>query len=1390
MQECLRCESKFNPKENVFGSCQWHSKHYLATAKPAQPTLEDQLYAYLPLFEKKFGKIDIPKILATIPLKDLLLQIDINCTRLIKEKLAVLPSFIEKSLTGQTINELKRNGLFKQRVDRFYPEHKFINAIIGSLLTELSLAEIREEQERIEFFNSGIGTQPVHQHLHRGVINDGNLKKRVWRCCGLGENHPGCWKGQHSATTTHPDPYTIQDFEKRGFYAFLSPNDPTQASEHVKNRWTNVKLKELRSKLQANQVDFTSPESIAFVFAFIHMNLYNGFELQFDGKLVSSNRAESLSARRIEELVQLNGDGSRVELMWSSAFDRIELSTIVQKGSYNLYRLRNTSYLLKKRRKLENVIPKVMRSSLGDNRIPIDTLLLPVSGGLFIPKNPYKVTPTLKEAFLVLAKKGITPKRVAKITKLVEADWVAIDKEKQKEFDLQKSFAEMMEEFRAKRKKKKTKRRKQASSTSGSESEVESESSYSTAENTESSEYETPSESSSEELETETLELEELKTGAKLKKILESFLTTLDPNATQQTSTQVLREMIEYIRKNDESLIGANYDMIQLQKLIDEVQIPAEFLKSGPYSLSEKQEIATALLAIFNQFGNGGPLKYSGLPFAGQLTEAEANAAKQQSQATKILKTQDVAPGQELVTLEIQLTPENRERLEKGYVKQIGVSEKPLQNPPEIVLLTTDTVLSSNPSTNGLPTQNQLKNIKKPPEKGEVKQEEQEELKVTGGPPIVMGGPPPPPPPGSGPLIPKAPNMVQLASDVKKKLLEKKKKFSGKVVKKETETPKDEKSAGVKNDQAIKIRGDLKRINSPETLAEIEQLQQYAREYNKLDLSNLVPETFFDELRKVTSAVVKIDGTATAQIVAAQFPVDETDERIWPMEYSDLLKEIDEIFIKGVSQLVERADKWIAKLNTIQTVAEYRNVVLSDQNPGSMILLFQAISDKVKEQGNTQINLSTYKPSRKISTIEEYVLFIAEPKSDEKEITALNFLYSEEKNKELRKWFFGKRREKTYNLLDILKRQLKISDENVSLLMDSGKGSLVLARKKCIDSLFEKLIQMFTENESTLTEYLKNLPEDAEEKEKVLSSFNSNTEKALYAYQFITEWLTIGPFFTVRPGDFVDEYKPEIMAAAKKTLTADSLKRAEDLLLNDDLFTLYNTFEPPAGKVGGKIDNVENWWYLTEEQFRTSALYYVDSEFISGRISQEFPPVFLTSTLGIESIDAQPIICTGYKGVTLNTFVFPILGLSQHQTNAFIFDLAKFDVVDENAEIVLLYLRVTVSFVKLINPSHEVDFALILNGKRVSNVKKLYQLTNSTQEIAIHGRSLVIPSGKTEFYEGGDGVVYFEGSHTVLELTKQKPLVVQLQLPIELHPFHLYTKELTASLEFITGVKE
>ena len=103
---CVRCLQDYDPANNVFGSCTWHSKHNLAQANRQYLSLEEELRAYLPKFKTSFGKVDVDYVVKRIPLRDLMLQINSATTRAIRDKLDAIPASISNILIQCTLEKL------------------------------------------------------------------------------------------------------------------------------------------------------------------------------------------------------------------------------------------------------------------------------------------------------------------------------------------------------------------------------------------------------------------------------------------------------------------------------------------------------------------------------------------------------------------------------------------------------------------------------------------------------------------------------------------------------------------------------------------------------------------------------------------------------------------------------------------------------------------------------------------------------------------------------------------------------------------------------------------------------------------------------------------------------------------------------------------------------------------------------------------------------------------------------------------------------------------------------------------------------------------------------------------------------------------------------------
>jgi flagellar biosynthesis/type III secretory pathway chaperone len=424
---CVRCLKDYDPANNAFGACTWHSNHNFAKSTPTYVSIEEELRTVLPRFKTSFGKVDIEYILSKITLKDLMLQIDSPVTRAIRGKLDTIPESIAKLLVEYPVEKLYDVISSRYSYDKQYQPTKRMALIMENMLTSMRIedidAQLKDETDRLD-----TQFRYPHPHLFRGKYFAGG--RYVWRCCGLPETVEGCWTGVHSSVQRSPDPFTVANFENANYRAFYDNiNLIVNGSEHVNNPIKNQTLRTLCSSSIGANFNTKKQEFIKKVIAF---NFYNGYEptfiraegVQFGCSWQESERVQSCRDEKVEDLIE---------------FSNLRLLVVFHPPRYRLSEYTITTVVHKLTRgvifKSDEVFqygsmiplqPDLYLPIPANSRLPEGTLLLPNSATRYLPRNPVSVTQaTLAEFELLESQPSNRLKRRqrVRITQLSDAEW-------------------------------------------------------------------------------------------------------------------------------------------------------------------------------------------------------------------------------------------------------------------------------------------------------------------------------------------------------------------------------------------------------------------------------------------------------------------------------------------------------------------------------------------------------------------------------------------------------------------------------------------------------------------------------------------------------------------------------------------------------------------------------------------------------------------------------------------------------------------------------------------------------------------------------------------------------------------------------------------------------
>lgn len=382
MLRCIRCTKEFNPNENPFGGCFWHSGHALDKTNVATVQLLDEVKDTLPMLTSKTGSIDLNYVVNSIPLGDLLVQIDSNVVKSVKEKLLRLPPYTTSLIKEMTLGELIPNGWKRLRFEQTEPRYQEYNLILQNLLSDYPLASIVEQIKQAEIRNLPWTNLPTHPHLLQGISYEHSSGKSIWRCCGRQIGSQGCWTGVHSSTSLQPDVCTTQKFERKGLRSLLKPGQLSMASEHIHNSLSNEKIAELQLATKGRKPTLNDATVSVFLKAVMEMNMFNGYELTNSNTWTWSRRAQELPLDIVDNIRVVS---KRLETIWSKGDKSFNFLAIVQTISLDLSEWRNTESTIKKPKPRKNANVRVEGRY---SALPENTKLIPNKGSKVVPRNP------------------------------------------------------------------------------------------------------------------------------------------------------------------------------------------------------------------------------------------------------------------------------------------------------------------------------------------------------------------------------------------------------------------------------------------------------------------------------------------------------------------------------------------------------------------------------------------------------------------------------------------------------------------------------------------------------------------------------------------------------------------------------------------------------------------------------------------------------------------------------------------------------------------------------------------------------------------------------------------------------------------------------------------
>ena len=419
--KCVRCLQPYDPGENEFGACRWHTAHRLAAMHPQFIEIEDEFELYFPLFYIASGMIDINYVSRHIPLKDILVQVDSPCTRAIKEKLDVLPKSTADVIRSSSIRKFRGELTRIYKMDKKYAETRREAWVLEELLSSRPLASI-DEQLREEDAREDKNFRVPHQHLQFGKDYDADTESYTWRCCGQPDSAGGCWTGVHSSINRSPDPFTTSEFVRGSFIEyFYDPSKVVFGSEHKNNPITNAKLLEMLEAGASAQLEWDSARK-NFVRDVILFNAYNGYEFALKPTLDVLHWDES---RRMQQLTS-------VERALKIEFENTPNLTIRVTLDRQTYVLKTVLQVLKFdpveflddvvdfSRVGSVVVPLNPSLKFTGITLPLDIMLIPVKGSRRMPRNPRQLTEKFVTRVQSIQRRRLYPE----VTRLADLSWL------------------------------------------------------------------------------------------------------------------------------------------------------------------------------------------------------------------------------------------------------------------------------------------------------------------------------------------------------------------------------------------------------------------------------------------------------------------------------------------------------------------------------------------------------------------------------------------------------------------------------------------------------------------------------------------------------------------------------------------------------------------------------------------------------------------------------------------------------------------------------------------------------------------------------------------------------------------------------------------------------
>ena len=617
-----------------------------------------------------------------------------------------------------------------------------------------------------------------------------------------------------------------------------------------------------------------------------------------------------------------------------------------------------------------------------------------------------------------------------------------------------------------------------------------------------------------------------------------------------------------------------------------------------------------------------------------------------------------------------------------------------------------------------------------------------------------------------------------------------------------------------------------------------------AQAWNSIDLSQADQTEYLSRMNVVLDNFVEQSKTIFDKVVGlVPLPISLEDPRCWPLEF-DTIGLLLRKQIPRVDSLDKKfREEILPSLQRVDLVIDYKTAIVNrrgDSVNEFLINIAQALEPFTK----LTVLSATFQPRKEIGNLEEYIDYLKN--NNEKPPAYLSLLVPrDDEYKPLTEIAILAQRGFSSTVPKLIEKKFKIPEAwSMENLIAKNKDMLAALRSEAIEEIFNALLRTTTKIINALNErkaadtlntsdgevYL--LMDDLSQCQLIIENFskgNISVEASLSEDVKAIIKTRAGELLT----DFIDTQLIPIITD-EAIIAAATMDEANGIKLKNK--RLASKRESEKVPIKDFLDGIsfevlnESDWVFVEHCLscgnrlsptcsicsKPAPCSYMDrhlrcalrspsfctgncSETIGERDSMNNPLIIAESSLrpqgilisshGRLSIASQPVLVKGFHAAFLTTFQFPILGFAQQKTNAFVFHLAELRALEQKFAFSLLYIRVNINFNRLVQPKNESDFSLLLNGLRVQNAQELFMYSDSHDKQALRGRSLVLPGNARFSVEETTGALILDSALVQISIPAINPVIVQVELPIELQQEEYYTKEITGSLELIVGMK-